>query len=165
MNKKGMDQQIFTYIFAMIVLGLIIFFGIKMIKGVGDTAHAVENVKFKKDIDNQVQKIYSYSPGSKANLEIKGVPNGIKAVCFIDLTTPVNLNEIPYDDVKLFAEGKKGTRTNVFFAATTKQSKTPDPTTVSKLKPTPNPLCIDITTSGNLGAKLENEGAFIKISS
>lgn len=164
MNKKAMDQQIFTYIFAMIVLGLILFFGIKMIKGVGDTASAVETIKFKTDIDNQVQKLYGYSPGSKDKLEVKGVPNGVKAVCFIDLTTPVNLNEIPYDDVKLFAEGEKGTRTNVFFAASSNKYKTPDPTTVSKLKPNPNPLCVTITAKRTLEAKLQNEGDFVKVS-
>ena len=163
MNKKAVDQQIFVYIFAMLVIALTIFFGIKVILGVNETAKGVETAVFKSEVDNIVQKFYTYSPGSKAKLEVKGVPAGIKAVCFIDLTTPLSLANIPYDDVKLLAQANEGSRRNVFFARSSSSYATPEPIEIPKLKPSPNPLCIMINLQQILEAKLENEGTQVTI--
>ena len=94
MNKKAITQQVFIYIFIMLVVALILIFGVKLIKQTTDLGKSVDISVFKKDLDNSVQQIYTYSARSSQNLIIKNIPislkNSISASPLIKATIKIN---------------------------------------------------------------------------
>lgn len=136
MKKRGAIDQIFVYIFALIVAALIIGFGYYIITNVLKLGKEVETIKFKQDLEKNINLYYDFAPGTSANVQIR-VPDGIKAVCFIVDGEP---SGIEYKDVEKIASILKDK--NVFFA-TTKSDVKAEPIYITKFKPSPDPLCIN----------------------
>lgn len=155
MEKRGQTQQIFTYIFALVVAGLIIGFGYYAITNVLDLFHKVDTIKFNKDFEKQINIYYDFAPGTNGNIKLR-TPDGIKAICFVDQGS---LNEINYPDVKETAKILQNK--NVFFS-TVNEKDFAEPTYVSKFRPVPDPLCIN-TLSGVLDIDLTTVGKWVEL--
>ena len=91
MNKKAINNQIFVYIFAILVIGLILIFGIRTIGQVKIKGDQAEVVKFFNDVDAIVERVYDYDVGSSVTLDKIRVPGVVKRVCFEDHDSYVNV--------------------------------------------------------------------------
>ena len=83
MNKRGQVEQVFFYIFAIIVTAFIIFLGVKGVSYVITMASNVELVNFEKDINSQTKGNYDLNAGSITEKQIF-VPTNLDVVCFVD---------------------------------------------------------------------------------
>lgn len=156
MKKRGSIDQVFVYIFALVVAALIIGFGYYVITKVMNLGKEVETIKFKQDLEKNINLYYDFAPGTSANLQIR-VPSGIKAVCFI---ISGDSSSIEYKEVRELASVVKDK--NIFFA-TTKTDANAEPAYIAKFKPEPDPLCIS-TLRGVLDIDLVTAGREVVLS-
>lgn len=108
--KKGQIQsQIFIYVFALLIISLILFFGVKAIsKFKGDT-DKVSLVSFISDLNSEIRSITSeYDSIKEVNLDL---PKQFKQVCFTDKNTQVSEVSIPI--IKNYIQDKS--KSNVFI--------------------------------------------------
>lgn len=131
-----------------------------------ETESKVDIAKFNIEFKKKVTEIALLSPGSGDMLDVY-VPNGMKGVCFVDMGQDgFDSNKITYTGIRERVdsdlEAAKKDR-NMYFAVASKEYQPISPVTVPKLKPNPNPLCIDIL-GGKLKAGLENKGDYVEVS-
>ena len=156
MNKRGISTQMFTWIFALFVIAIVLYFGITSLMKVIDTSETVDTLRFQKDVEREVNLLYGYAPGSNKEVSISA-PSGVKGVCFMDLTKP--LNEIKFSSVKKF-RGLVSNK-NLFYAVV--QGTPPEPTIINRLKPKNNPTCIEVSRN-RIEFMLKNEGENVVVS-
>lgn len=163
-KKAQLLSQPFTYIFAIVVIAMIVSFGFYMITRTTKVAESVDVLKFQKDFERKVNEISFLSPGSGDDVNM-AFPIGVRGICFVDMKT-VDASEIQFEDVKksieVYKEAEK-TDMNVFFANVIGKKEEIKPLTILKLKPSKNPLCTSGTT-GRLKVGLENKGKYVEIS-
>ena len=103
MKKAQIQSQIFIYVFALLVISLILFFGIKSISSFKKDTEKVIMVNFITDLKSQVNSITSeYDSIQKVSLDL---PKEYKVVCFIDknANTPYEIvNEYSNTDNNIF---------------------------------------------------------------
>ncbi len=164
MKNGQLLSEPFTYIFALVVIAMIVSVGFYFITRTTDVAKSVDALKFEKDFESKVTEIGLLSTGSGDEINMNA-PIGVKGICFIDMKT-INPSEIKFldvqKDVTLFKEAEK-TNLNVFFAKQDGSKSSIAPISVLKLKPNVNPLCVDLTF-GKLKLGLENKGKYVEIS-
>jgi len=105
-----MVSQVFIYIFVVIVMALIIFFGFKQVVNLQDLSQKSYYISFKEDITSSVNDVYYMNKGStlvfskfSRNKELI-LPSEIKEVCFRD-----NIVSFDIDKYKKFeVENLKG---------------------------------------------------------
>ena len=83
MNKRGQIQQVFFYIFAIIVTAFILFLGIRGIYYLMETGSGVETANFKININSQIKTNHNYNLGSVTEEDIF-TPANLDIICFID---------------------------------------------------------------------------------
>lgn len=111
MKKSQIQSQIFIYLFAIIVLSMIILFGFKAIKGFKKDTDTVVLVTFQKDMQSYVAAAAS-EYDSVQIIELL-LPREYKKVCFVDENTIWNNPIIsPYPLIQNAL--KDGTDDNVF---------------------------------------------------
>ena len=88
MMHKGMTQQIFIFIFALIMMALVLVFGIRQLFVVTDTASTVETLAFVEDFKKEVQTYTTFDAGSTKNVRIS-VPSAVHQLCFFNPQLPV----------------------------------------------------------------------------
>jgi hypothetical protein len=82
MKKAQIAGQIFIYIIAVVVVGLIIAYGYSAIKGFSKKGEQVEYITLKSNIENSVKSIVSdYGSIKRPDID---VPGKYKLVCFVD---------------------------------------------------------------------------------
>ena len=82
MKKAQIAGQIFIYIIAIVVVGLIIAYGYSAIKGFSEKGEQVEYITLKTSIENSIKSIAS-DYGSIKRPDIS-VPGKYEMVCFVD---------------------------------------------------------------------------------
>jgi hypothetical protein len=82
MKKAQIAGQIFIYVIAMVVVGLIVAYGYSAIKGFSQRGEEVEYITLKTDIENSARAIIS-DYGSIKRPDIN-IPGKYKMVCFVD---------------------------------------------------------------------------------
>lgn len=91
MNRKAQVQtQIFVYVIAIVIVGLILVFGYNAIKKIGDRADEVSLIKFKSTIEGSFDSVRT-SFGT-VKLEKYEVPQGYEELCFVDLDIQGGVN-------------------------------------------------------------------------
>jgi hypothetical protein len=85
MRKGEVQSQMFLYILTLIIIGLMLFFGIKWIKDINDTSTIVDATKFKKDIETAFDSMRAQYMSSKT-YEFS-LPDGVNQLCFVDSNT------------------------------------------------------------------------------
>ena len=107
--KKAQVQQVFIYIMAIIVIGAILLLGLRAILGFFDRACEVDEIAFKRDIEDLLNR---YSRYGNRGFETLRVPCDYNELCFIDLENR-NCNDITNEVIK--EECLANTNENVFI--------------------------------------------------
>jgi len=80
--KRGISNQIFYYIFAVIVIAFILAFGSDIINKVFSYEGDVGVATFKQDIERKMNLVYDLNSGSTISLEDVNVPRTVEEICF-----------------------------------------------------------------------------------
>ena len=80
--KRGQTQQIFVWIFVLVVAIAILFFGIKLIKKSEGLKDEVLVVRFFQNLDKKLSQYYFLDKGSSGSEKFL-LPNDVKEVCFV----------------------------------------------------------------------------------
>ena len=86
--KKGISSQVFIYIFAVIVMALILFFGFKQIVGLKDLSDKSTYINFREDFREAVNGVFYKNKGSVIVFSLDSrnkplvLPDNINDVCF-----------------------------------------------------------------------------------
>ena len=97
MRKRGQLDQPFIYIFAIIVIAFIIWFGFTYLSKTNALGEKALYVQFKSDLQDAITNTYNKNEGtlltfspSSANKPL-ALPTAIKQICFQDLGTKTKL--------------------------------------------------------------------------
>jgi hypothetical protein len=81
-TKKGDAGQVFVYILTVLIMGLMLYFGVKWIIGLMSTTGEIEVAQLKIDLETSFEKI---RPNTRSWQNVVfNVPEGLKKVCFVD---------------------------------------------------------------------------------
>ena len=100
--RKGIASQVFIYIFAVIVMAMILYFGFTQIVNIKGLTDKSVYITFREDFKDAVNDVYYKNKGSvmvfsqESRNKPLELPNGINQVCFQG--SKVMLNSIDYDD-------------------------------------------------------------------
>jgi len=166
MEKRGQTQQIFTWIFILILAVTVLFFGIKTVRQGEDFKDEVLLIDFYKNLEKKINDFYFLDIGSSGREDFI-LPNGVREVCFINQTisrkidgseiNPISGIHTPYiDQLDEFS--------NVFVFPNTefKENRVKLDKFIVGSVMNENPLCISVS-SGVLNIKLENVGRYVEI--
>jgi len=104
--------QPLIYIFYVVVAALILFFGIKVIGNVNDSADKVEYLTFVGDVEKKVNTVYQDNFGSVISLDDISVPKEVIEICFV---SNKDLTKVTNDKLKQLISISDLTQNNVFF--------------------------------------------------
>ncbi|MBT3408896.1 hypothetical protein HN415_09535 [Candidatus Woesearchaeota archaeon] len=87
-NKAQAQSQMFIYILSIIIIGLLLFFGIKWIGELIKTGDKIDSTKLTVELENAFNTMRpQYGSAESYNFYI---PRGIEKVCFVDSTITKN---------------------------------------------------------------------------
>ncbi len=90
-SKKAQNAgQILTYVLAILVVGLILFFGYKSIRDITSRTEKVSLIDFQQSLTSKIKKISSQYGASE--IYIISVPTAVKEICFVNNRQSVLLN-------------------------------------------------------------------------
>lgn len=169
MKRGQLLSQPFFYIFAIIVIGLILVFGFKYVGKVLNTGCQVEVLDFTGDVQAKVNDLVALSYGSSFECSVvKGsgqsnsrcefvLPDNVRGICFVDPTKTFNPNDIPFNDTRnLVVSLGRSANKNLFFSTTKGASCKTEPASIKKLT-TDGAICLD-ARSRNASLIMENAG-------
>ncbi len=157
MKKAQLLSTPFVYIFIVIVLVFVIYFGVRTIKNVVDLGESVEYKTFVIKLEERFDTVMTLDKGSSVSLEELSFPKDLKEVCFVSGDNYDNLNSIKNKDLRdLLNKGLS--RDNVFFADGEVLSEKIGYTLILG----ENPLC-DSTIDGKINLRLINQGREVEI--
>ena len=148
--KRGISTQVFIFIFALIMIVLVLWFGIKSLGTVKSTSDKVELLTFVSHFENAIEEYYNLDVGSSARKTFP-LPKAIQQICFVlpgqPLTKPAD------SDFRFFITNNQ--KDNMYiFPLDAFTSPAPDFTLANlHIDPTTNPLCIQ--TQSKLSVLLE----------
>lgn len=168
--KKGQLAEPFKYIFALIVIALIIWFGFFVIQKLISFGGEVGEVKFRTEIKDSIRSVYNLAPGSVDEVKFR-VPSNVQYACFVNVD-PFKINEIMgklkgYDEIQdvvgvLLETG--GSSKNVFLQVK-KGSKDLKESfyEINNLRAKEDVQCFNVL-QGVMNLRLENKGKFVEVS-
>ncbi len=173
MKKGQLLSQPFFYIFAIVVIGLILIFGFNYVSKLMNTGCQVEGLSFVNDVQAKVNEVYSLSYGSSYECSIVSIsgqsksrcelilPTGVKGFCFVDTTLNYNPQDLIFPEVKdiVVKLGSSANR-NLFFSTTKGASCTAEPAMIKKLT-TSGVVCLDIRKDKSF--IIENKGNSVEV--
>lgn len=153
-NKRGQIPIVFVFIFAIIVAGLLLTWGLsavfKIIKTSEDTAYLTALT----DLDEEIQKMNIYEPGSVRTIQVQ-TPTKIQQICFTD--SDKNFNH-PNKDIKFLMQNSNF---NTFILPLDAFKQTGFK--IDNIKGKANPECIQVKNN-QLKAKLTTFDNYVEIS-
>ena len=160
MNKRGQIEQVFFYIFAIIVTAFILFLGIKGISYVMSTGSRVEIANFETDINSQTKINFNLNTGSITEKEIFA-PTNLDVICFVDPgTTDFSIIKNSVVGQKISGLVKTGVKDeNVYFSI--KQNI--NSFKVENIK-TKNGIQCKENPGGRVILHMENKGSYTEVS-
>ena len=173
MKKGQLLSQPFFYIFAIVVMGLILIFGFTYVNKLLKTGCEVEILSFVSDVQAKVNEIYSLSYGSSFECSVVGtsgqsdsrcelvLPSNVAGICFVDTTKIYNQNDIILKDIKnLVVKLGANSNKNLFFSTSKGSSCIAQPAMIKKAT-TNGAVCLDLIK--NKSIIMENKGNIIEI--
>lgn len=174
MKKGQMLSQPFFYIFAIVVIGLILIFGFRYIGKILKTGCEIETLDFVSDVQTKVNELISLSYGSSFECSIVKasgqsesrcefvVPDNVRGLCFVDTTKTFDEADIIFSDTKqIVTVLGSDTSRNLFFSTTKGRSCKADPVKISKLT-TQGAVCLDIRNR-TVSLIMENTGNVVTV--
>ncbi len=150
--------MLFVYIFILIVLAFVIFFGAKTIHNVVSVGETVDYESFVINLKNEFSNLMALDFGSSVSLAEINVPRRISEVCFVDTRSSVRVSSVQNEQLKdLIGSGVRNS--NVFFANDEILDEKFDQTFMLN----ENPLC-DSTKDGKIDLMITNQGFEVEIS-
>lgn len=157
MKKGQLLSQPFFYIFAIVVIGLVVIFGFKYLKDVVSTGCKVENLDFVRDVQAEVNQWKDLPSGSNVKCTFTRasgtdydcefvVQSDVNGVCFVD-TAKGQALQIPngFDDIKETVKLLSGnTNRNLFFSVDKNAACKIEPVSIKNLE-IQKAVCIDVT--------------------
>ena len=172
MKKGQLMSQPFFYIFAIVVIGLILVFGFNYINKLLKTSCDVEGLGFQTEIQSKVNELNSLSAGSSFECTLSRyknsggrcdltLPDNVNGICFIDTTKSYTLSDIKFNDVKDYftkfgAAGVRNLNKNLFFSGNKNADCGGEPVKINKLT-TEGAVCANLSTH----FILENQGDIV----
>lgn len=147
---KGMTQQVFLFIFALIMMAVVLLFGIRQLFIVTDTADKVETLTFVEDFKQELQTYANFDVGSSKYLTLS-VPSDVNQICFFNSKKPIQGITDPV--LKALLQSDKQ---NNLFVLPLERFQNPGPgffIPALTVQGTKNPLCI--MTSNSLKVFIE----------
>src|SRR3989344_5866309 len=157
MKKAQLLSMPFVYIFIVIVLVFVIYFGVRTIKNVVDLGETVEYKTFVIKLEERFDTVMTLDKGSSVSLKELNFPNEIKEICFISGNLYTNLDSVKNSDLRALLNTGLS-ESNVFFADGKVLNEKIDYTLIIE----ENPLC-DSTIDGKIDLRLVNEGREVSI--
>lgn len=171
-----MMSQPFYYIFAIVVIGLILILGFKYVKDIMSTSCKVENIDLIKDIQTEINEWKSLPSGSGVRCTFTKasgteyecefvVSNNVNGVCFVDTSKgQASLITDKFIDIRDTVRllGKE-TERNLFFSLNEKTDCKIEPAIVKNLD-IPSPVCLDITEDNSFVLESIGNKVQVKIS-
>lgn len=169
MKKGQLLSQPFFYIFALIVIALLLIFGFTYIRKLMNTGCGVESISFISDIQTKVNEIYSLSYGSSYECALTRVagktnnkceivmPDNVDGICFVDTTKSYDPANIIFDEPKKLIVGLGvNANNNLYFQNSRNAACKSEPALIKKLT-TDGVVCLDFKKT-NPSFILENIG-------
>ncbi len=168
MNKKGITQQVFIYIFVAFVIGIVFIFGFKILKDLNETKRIAIYQDFKINLKNDVENIFYKSPGSIIEFSSRSsrkpliLPEDVIKVCVKDKNRNLDNSEVSKlkQDEKFTVENLD--KNIILFGGNYNAFDINN----LNLKPEKNPLCFRIVNgrfSFILESKFEGDENFVEI--
>ena len=110
LHKKGIEMQVFSFIFAIILIALILGYGTKSLMRLKSVGEDVDLGDFVFRMRDEVNTMYTFDAGSSKELMLF-LPEKVERVCFYNSDKEVNLAGID-DTLKNYLETNPGK--NVF---------------------------------------------------
>jgi hypothetical protein len=153
----------FLYILTLIIIGLLLFFGIKWMKDINQMSTVVDATKFKKDIETAFDSMRSQYMSSKTYSFT--LPDGVEQVCFVDSATVPGIQGVcdptkDYFNDYICGVWKDG-GTGIIIDPPLKTS------TLSigniQVQEDPKNICFDITKAKRITVKLIGLGDMVRV--
>lgn len=160
-NKKAdITGQLFVFLLAAILFGLILIYGYKAIKSFGEQSKETVFIEFKSNLQTAIKtSLMDYGSVKKFKLNM---PLEFKEICFIDFDTlkikTSKLNELAGTRPLIYNAIESGTDQNVFL---TPMAQTP--LKVEKLEISSGFACFENLKAG-ITLKLEGKGDKVGVS-
>ncbi|MBS3150957.1 hypothetical protein J4443_01085 [Candidatus Woesearchaeota archaeon] len=151
--KRGQTQQIFVWLFVLIVATSILFFGIKLIKKTENLKDDVLVVNFFNDLDKKLSQYYYLDRGSSGEERFL-LPGDARWVCFVNETGNFVEGNVPDNDGGLVDKLKDFSDVFVGPLNLYEENRFNMST---KITLDNNPECFDVA-NGALTINLKNEG-------
>ena len=155
MKKRGQLEQPFIYIFALVVIAFIIFFGFSAIRKVTKLGESVSTVTFKSELEKQVNHFYYMDTGSRGEVSLD-VPLNFKYVCFADKSGV--LDKFPQQD-SILRNLVKTTDRNIYLLPA--EGNKIESYTIANVRGSENPFCV-LNSKGLIVFILENKGDYVE---
>lgn len=149
-RKAEVASQIFVYIIALVVVGMVIVFGYKAVKSFASRSDEVALIKFKTEVENTFKQVSSNFNTIK--VEDFDIPSGYDEICIVNLNAHQSISDFTEDEFKnynpILFEGVQEKK-NLFLV----NGIYLEPFYVGKVA-----LDIDMQTSGNDPAACNGDG-------
>ena len=100
MKKGELMSQPFMYIFIIVVLAFVLFFGVKMIINLINFSDKAQVANFVNDFKGRISDVYSDNYGSTVSLDNIKVPKNIFEVCVLNSNFPIDFSLINNDEFR-----------------------------------------------------------------
>ena len=162
-NRKGQTNQVFIWIFVLVLASLILLFGFKMVRDTSEFSDDVLVNNFFSNLNSKINKYYYLSLGSVGDEKFE-LPKDVECVCFVngDVDNVGNCGKEKTKELinNVRAVQKDKEKDNVFLILDKSFTKTRDH--IDNLGVGTNPSCIEVK-NGLLEVTLENIGSYVDV--
>ncbi|HIH42256.1 TPA: hypothetical protein HA246_01290 [Candidatus Woesearchaeota archaeon] len=99
-KKAEVASQIFVYIIALVVVGMVIVFGYKAVKSFASRSDEVALIKFKTEVENTFKQVSSNFNTIK--VEDFDIPSGYEEICIVNLNAHQSISEFTYEEFERY---------------------------------------------------------------
>ncbi|NQU98090.1 hypothetical protein HQ533_01370 [Candidatus Woesearchaeota archaeon] len=156
--RKGQIQQVFIYIVAIVIVGIILLIGYRAISGLTDKACQVEKTTFKSSLESYITKYSSYGSLHRESLN---APCSYANVCFVNTTAIIDEETLTQGPDVIKNSVKDGIEQNIFLV---KSNFTEPFGFMTEIEVEKKIICIN-NTNGKFYIKFEGLGKKTIISS
>ena len=97
-------MMVFTFLFALIFMAMLLAYGMKTLVRLKDTSEHVEVADFILKLQDYVTMMYSFDPGSTQDIKLF-IPKAVERICFYDQEQAITIQNLD-PDLKLRLETK-----------------------------------------------------------
>lgn len=162
MKKGQLFEQPYVFIFAAVLIGLLLIFGFYVIRNLTNLGDEVDLRVLISKLNSEVKECKSLDYGSVCEVSSVSFSN-IRVVCFIDAENQVSLSGVPSNFIRSnINKTIQSKRFNVYFEPLSSKKLKQNYVYIDFIKPSENPLCQNVVGS-KVNLFLENKGDYVQI--